>query len=202
MAHEGLWEQLVERDGSKTAQNASCSYFTDPEGYVVNFLSSDYEVNLRDREIHPVGAESSSAPAGFLQQLCILAYLLNAKDIPLASKLVRGESFPGGQFFFRGIHCLPTEKLEKAFGHCPEHLHEVSQQFDAQSQQYGDASVELRIFPRVPITIVIWAADEEFGARASILFDETASQQIPLDALWTAVSLAVDVLIRARVEGD
>jgi len=202
MAHEGLWEQLVQHDGSKTAQNAGCQYVSDAERYVIDFLNTGYVVNLRDREIYPVRTESPLAAAGFLEQLCILAYLLNAKDIPLAGKLVRAESFPGGQFFFRGVHGLPTEQLEEAFGRRPERLHEVSQQFDAQPQQYGDASVELRIFPRVPITIVIWAADEEFGARASILFDQTAADQLPLDALLTAVSLAVDALVGHGAEGD
>ena len=47
------------------------------------------------------------------------------------------------------------------------------------------------------MTFVIWAGDEEFAARASILFDRTAGEQLPLDALWTAVNLAVKTLIKA-----
>jgi hypothetical protein len=53
------------------------------------------------------------------------------------------------------------------------------------------------VFPRVPLTIVIWRRDEEFAARASILFDQTAAAQLPLDALLAAVNLTVDALVNA-----
>jgi hypothetical protein len=152
-------------------------------------------VNLADREIFP--AEPGSPPARFIQQLCILAYLINAKDLPAADKLVTAESLPGGQFFFRGPHSLPTDKLERTFGSQPERLYEAAKQFDAKRCEFGDASVQLYVLPRIPITAVIWRADEEFPARASILFDQTAAAQLPLDALQAAVNLAVEALAKA-----
>ena len=114
MAHEGLWEQLVKLDGIKTAQRAKCQYLTDPERYILNILKTEYIVNLSDRAIFSYQADSQQKPAEFLEQLCLMAYLINAQDLPLANKLVRAETLPGGQFFFRGLHSLPTEKLEKA----------------------------------------------------------------------------------------
>jgi hypothetical protein len=42
---------------------------------------------------------------------------------------------------------------------------------------------------------VIWQKDEEFDARASILFDQTAASHLPLDALLVAVNLTVDALV-------
>jgi len=47
---------------------------------------------------------------------------------------------------------------------------------------------------------VIWRGCEEFAARASILFDQTAESQMPLDALLASVNLAVDALIKASEE--
>jgi len=49
----------------------------------------------------------------------------------------------------------------------------------------------------VPMTIVVWGRDEEFEARASILFDGTAADQLPLDALLAAVNLCVKALSEA-----
>jgi hypothetical protein len=49
----------------------------------------------------------------------------------------------------------------------------------------------------LPITFVIWGSDEEFDARASILFDKTAPSQLPLDALLAAVNLTAKALISA-----
>jgi hypothetical protein len=52
----------------------------------------------------------------------------------------------------------------------------------------------------VPLTMVLWRRSEEFEARASILFDETAASHLPLDALLAAVNLTVDALIKTATE--
>jgi len=200
MVHEGLWEQLEKLDYAETAQRAKCEYLPDIECHIIKLLNTEYTVDLSYKKIYSRPEDSIQKPAGFLEELCLLAYLINAKDIPLAEKLVRAEALPGGQFFFRGIHKLPAEKLEKAFGTHPQVLLEVSEQFNAQECEYGDASISLFIFPRLPLTIVIWGGDEEFEARASILFDQTAASQMPLDALLASVNLVVDSLIKAIVK--
>jgi hypothetical protein len=198
MSNEGLWEQLQKLDGAETAQRAKCEYLSDKEHYIINLLNVEYTVNLIDKKIYSNTEGSPAKPASFLEELCLLAYLINAKEIPPANKLVRAESLPGGQFFFRGIHKLPSEKLEKAFGTNPQALLQASEQFSAQKCEYGDVSVSLFILPRLPLTIVIWRGDEEFAARASILFDQTAAFQMPLDALLAAVNLTVDGLMKAN----
>ena len=131
---------------------------------------------------------------GFLEKLCLLAYLINAKDLPPAGKLVNGLALPGGQFFFRGVHCLPTEKLEQVFGDRPETLLDAAKPLGAKPCEFGGASILLNLLPRLPVTMVLWGRCEEFEARASILFDKTAADQLPLDALLAAVNLAVKAL--------
>jgi len=200
MAHEGLWEQLDKLDGTKTAQRAKCQYLTSPERYIVTLMNAEYVVNLSDRNIFSAQSGSPQEPAEFLEQLCILAYLINAQDLPLADKLVGAETLPGGQFFFRGLHSLPTKKLEQAFGNRPEALHHISEQFGAEICEFGDASIRLYVLPRLPLTIVIWRRCEEFDARASILFDQTAASQLPLDALLAAADLTAEALAKAATE--
>ncbi len=202
MAHEGLWEQLDKLDGQKTAKRAKCQYRSSPERHVITLLNTEYVVNLSDKEIFSEQSGSPPVAAEFLEQLCILTYLINAQDLALANKLARPETLPGGQFFFRGLHSPPTEKLESAFGQCPERLYEVSERFGAKRCEFGDASIELYVLPRIPLTIVIWRSDEEFGARASILFDQTAGTHLPLDALGAVVNLAVEALVKAATDSD
>ncbi|MHC4423806.1 MAG: DUF3786 domain-containing protein [Planctomycetota bacterium] len=200
MANEELWQQLCELDGEQTAQRAKCQYLTDPERYLITLLNTEYVVNLSDRQIFP--SQPGSEPAEFLEQLCLLAYLINTKDLPLADKLVTAESLPGGAFFFRGPHMLPTQKLEETFGDKPDLLYKAGTSLNAKKYDFGDASVQLLVLPRIPLTFVIWAGDEEFDARASILFDETAGSHLLLDALLAAVNLAVDALVKAVEESS
>ncbi len=193
MAHEGLWEQLGKLDPKLTAKRAKCRYISEQGRYVLRLLDKEYAVDTKAREIFSVDAKQGKK--SFLEKLVILAYLINAKDLPLANKLVKAQALPSGQFFFRGLHGLPTEKLEKAFGKCPEDLHQITEQLDAKQCEFGDASIELYVLPRIPLTIVIWQSDDEFPARASILFDQTAAEHLPLDALLAAVELAVEAVI-------
>jgi len=201
MAHEGLWQQLVGLDRQETAKKAKCQYLSGSERYVIALLNTEYVVSLSDKHIFSVEAGSPPGPAGFIEQLCVLAYLINAQDLPLANKLVKAEALPSGQFFFRG-HSLPTKKLEKAFGECPERLYQATEQFNAIRCEFGDASIQLYVLPRIPLTMVVWRECEEFPARASILFDQTASAHMPLDALHAVVNLAVDVVIRAAEQNN
>lgn len=195
MAHEDLWEQLKKLSGQQTAQRAKCRYLSNPARYVVTMLNTEYVVDLSKMKIYPIGSAPDEGATDFLEQLCLLAYLINAKDLPPADILVNANTLPAGQFFFRGIHSLPTGKLEKAFGDCPSRLYEVSAQFGAKRCEFGDVSIRLHILPRVPLTVVLWGQCEEFPARASILFDKSAADQLPLDALLAAVNVTLDAFL-------
>ena len=194
MANEGLWKQLVRLKCAQTARRADCGYLNESNQYVLKLLNIDYTVDIPSQKIYSTKPGSPPTHAKYLEELCILSYLINAKEIPLADKLVRAEALTGGQFFFRGLHKLPTEKLTKVYGDCPENLYEVSRRLDTKKCEYGDASISLFVLPRIPLTIILWRKCEEFEARASILFDQTASSQLPLDALLVAVNLAVKAL--------
>ena len=197
MAHEGLWEQLDNLDCQTAAQRAKCEYLDDPPRYVISLLNTEYVVDLSGKQIFSTQSSPPPIPAGFIEQLCLLAYLINAKEVPPANKFVKVENLPSGQFFFRGLHSLPTKKLEEAFGKSPELLYKASERFDCRKCEFGDASIELYGLPRIPLQIIIWGSDEEFDARASILFDQTAGTHIPLDALGALANLAVEALVKA-----
>jgi hypothetical protein len=194
MANEGLWQQLLKLDGRETAQRAKCQYLPNPQRYVTMLLNREYIVNLPEKKVLP--AVGRPVEAGFTEELCILTYLINSKDLPVANKLKTAQELPEGQFFFRGLHKLATEELEEAFGKYPKRLYDVTDRFGAKRCDFGDASIELYVLPRIPLTVVIWRGDEEFGARASVLFDETAALQLPLDALWAAANLAIKTLAK------
>ena len=186
---EGLWRQLTPLDATEVARRAACEYDPDRGHYVINLLDKTYEVYPATEEIRLGGTETGEP--NFMAQLCILSYLINAKELALAGKLIQGRGLPGGDFFFRGVHSLPTAELEETFGDCPEKFREAAVSLGGTMGKYGDASAVFTPLPRVPITMIVWGKDEEFEARASILFDETVGKHLPLDALLALVGLLV-----------
>lgn len=187
--HEQLWSKLSQLDGNQTAIRSKCRFDADAGIYMIDLLSTQFHVDPDQRKIYQ--CENPDEDSGFVEQLCILAYLINSSEILPANKLVNGDKLDSGQFFFRGPHQLPTGKLEELFGDDPNLLIEGGRAVKAKELEYGDTSIEIPVFPRLSVVFVVWGRDEEFDARASILFDETATRQLPLDALGAAVQLAI-----------
>jgi len=193
--HEHYWEQLAGRDRNEIALRAGCTYTAESDCLAILLLNRLYQVDLANGTIRPATETTERTEAGFIEQLCILAYLVHAKDLPRTGRLVRAEKLDAGGFFFRGSHRLPVEKLEKAFGSDPQQLHQAGRMLKALPQAFGDAAIEISVLPRIPLTIIIWAADEEFPARASILFDQSVAEQLPLDVLYAAAKLTIATVV-------
>lgn len=189
--HEKLWDQLISKDLLQISECSGCRYLPDLGQFNLTLLGQECGVALSERRVFVLNENGHEIRASFLEELCILAYLLNSSKRPLSGKLVAAEKLEAGQFFFRGPHVLPTEKLESAFGNDPSRLLDAGVRCGAKKVSFGDAGIELLALPRIPIVFVVWGRDDEFAARASVLFDETVSQQIPLDALGALVNLAV-----------
>ena len=193
--HEKLWKKLLDSDNHEdTARRAGCLWKPGVQQFAIKFLNSDYTVDLSTERI----TDNSNNSTGFLEQLCILAYLIDAEPVEFSGELVKAELLPGGQFFFRGPHCLPDDKVLKAFGRNPELLYSASEELNASKCEFGDASVEVLILPRVSAVFIVWGEDDEFPARSSILFDSEVYRQLPLDALWTSVNLTVRFMLNQK----
>ena len=193
--HEQFWERLAGLPREETAKRAQCRYLAECDSFAISLLNTEYVVDPVRRTIRVAAESREDREAGYSQQLCILAYLVNARDLPRADQLVGVERLDPGGFFFRGSHRLPVEKLANAFGPDPRLLHEAGRMLDAVPRAFGDASIELLVLSRIPVTLVIWAADDEFPARASILFDQNATVQLPLDVLFAGAALTINVVL-------
>ncbi len=102
----------------------------------------------------------------------------------------------GGDFFFRGPHAFELGHLEEKFGWDKEGFLQTGLRLGGQQQHSADAGFTLPALPRIPLTYVLWCADEEFPAKINVLFDASAEQQLPLDMLWVLVNLTSKQLLR------
>jgi hypothetical protein len=193
--HDGLWDKIDALSAAEISERLGVSCSTAFEGFEITFIYRIFQVNIKRREIHRVDQAGELVFAEFLEQLCILSYLIHAQNGPLAGKLVKGEQLEAGQFFFRGHHSLPVQDLVDAFGDDPKKLMTVQENLGGRVRDYGDVAIEIMVLPDTPVTFIVWGADDEFPASGSILFDETVARQLPLDALLAAVNLAMKLAV-------
>jgi hypothetical protein len=192
------WKDLLQLDPLEVQKKSLASYDDGSRKYVLRVLNVYYDVMLEDRAVMPRAEGNASIPdLGLDFRIMVLDYLANCSEMSLSGRLVSGAQLKGGEFFFRGTHGLELDALVNAFGKKTEQFKNLGLSLGGKGLELGDVSLQLLVLPKVPIAYVLWAADEEFSARVSVLFDSTADSMLHLDTLRTAVTTANKFLLAA-----
>lgn len=127
--------------------------------------------------------------------LSLLWYMVKASDAMPCGKLIKPSGMSGGDIFFRGSHVLPLESIAKKYAHDRRAFRERGLLHGGRAVEYGDVAIELSAFAKIPITVIFWLADEEWDARADLLFDSTALNHLPIDVLWSIAMMSVLIFL-------
>jgi hypothetical protein len=181
--HSALWEDLLRADHEDVCHRSGAQFDEASGSYLLDFLHERYRIEPNSRLIEPVAGPVPTEGPTIDLQVIFITYLLSAREIPLADKLVAGSSLKGGQWFFQGSHAFPLEPLLERYGRDVEGFLNRGLSLGGVQERYGDVSVRFTALPRVPVFMVLWRGDEEFPSRLSVLFDATIDQHLPLDAI-------------------
>ncbi|MCG2814115.1 MAG: DUF3786 domain-containing protein [Thermodesulfovibrionales bacterium] len=193
---EKAWEDLNSLNLSDVCRKARVFYDRE-NSYILKSFGMDFSVHPAKRDIKNIQPEGEIIlkKYSYFFNISALYYLINAKDIPLSGKLVKPAGLKGGEIFFRGSHVLPLEKIAERYGNDKAGFIEKGKNLNGNIMNYGDASVELLPLPRIPVTLILWLSDDEFPARADLLFDSTCEQRLPLDIIWSIAMMSVLVVL-------
>jgi len=192
-AQEQAWHALAGLDPKTVCERAAVAYAAESGGYTCPSLGQDVAVDVARHRLtceSPTGALLLGR-LGYFSRISILHYLVHAQSLPVSGRLVAPGDLASGQLYFRGSHILPTDRVAKAYGDSPERFLARGRALGGQAITYGDASVRLFPLPRVPVVVVLWRGDDEFPARASLLFDATCEAHLAADVLWSTAMFSV-----------
>ena len=65
----------------------------------------------------------------------------------------------------------------------------------------GDVSFVFKAFPKVIMAFALWLSDEEFPARAVLLYDGNSGCQAALDVVWAMALTACLRLLSFKPQG-
>ncbi len=136
-------------------------------------LGQDIFISLSDRKIFSKSTLGKLLvdALGEYSRLSILRYLIHAIDLLLSGQLVRPSDLSGGDIFIRGTHVLPLDKTAEYFSHNVDEFLRIGKSLGGSQLDYGDMSLEIFPFPRVPVVLIVWSGYEEFAPKSSLLFD-------------------------------
>ena len=194
---EQAWQMLSQSAFIDVCRDAKADFDESSGHYALVMFNSKILISPGNRKIwgDSRAADLLLNKLPHYSRLSALRYLIEAKNIPLSGNLVNPREVNGGLIFSQGSHMLPLDKIVEKYKGNVKAFVQRGITLGGEQSDYGDASVRLFPFPRVPAVILIWKQDKEFPARADILFDSTCSQHLPTDIIWSTAMMSILVLL-------
>jgi hypothetical protein len=196
---EKAWDILLGLDAKDVTTNAKAVFDSYDSTYALTCFGQDIRISLKDRMIFSKSRLGALlvASLGHYSRLSILRYLIHAIDLPLSGQLVRPSDLPGGDIFTKGTHILPLDKAAAYFSNHSNEFLTAGENLGGTQGDYGDMSLNILPFPRVPVVLIVWLGDEEFPSTASLLFDSSCVSHLPPDIIWSTSMMAVEMMLES-----
>lgn len=131
------------------------------------------------------------------KEATLLYYLANGDGTTPANRWVSFHDLPNGMFYAQAFQGYSGNRLAGYFVNNVEAFQQAAHVLGGQRVELGDATYAFWPLPRVGLAAQYWRGDDEFAARATILFDASASHYLPTDGLAVLGSQLVSKLIKA-----
>ena len=191
------WEILSGMKPDLVCKGASATYDPSSATYTIRCFGMEFKVCAGDRTIasESPGSDVLLGKLSYFFRLSLLWYMVGAREVSCTGALASLQSLKGGDIFTRGSHVLPLEPVAQKYRADKKGFLEKGISLAGESVPLGDASLRLYPLPRVPVVVVLWLEDEEFPARADLLFDSTCQLQIPTDIIWSVAMMSLLVML-------
>jgi len=131
------------------------------------------------------------------QQALFLYYLLTADGSPLTGKWVSFADLPNGRMYNAAFQGYSGDEVVKTFGMDLDGFKSTCFKTDGSQVDIGSASFVFQALPRVPLMLTYWLGDEDFPSSCKVLFDESASHYLPIDACAVLGSMLTQRVTRS-----
>lgn len=191
------WETLSCIDPEKVIKNACVSFDAGSRIYRLESFGRLFDVDIEKRQIRSIteDGELFLTKLAYFFRLSALWYLVKAVEAVPTEKLVKPSGLSGGDIFFKGSHVLPLDAVAKKYAQNKDGFIEKGLLMGGRNVNYGDSAIELYPFPRIPVTTILWLADEEWDSRFDLLFDNTCIMHLPIDILWSVAMMSVLIFV-------
>ena len=187
------WALLAGLDPAEVCVRTAATFETAAGRYALPSFGQIVHVSPVSRIVTSASPEGERLVSRFqhFSTLSILWYLIRARDIPPSQRLVGPADTQAGAIYFNGSHVLPLDRIATRYGNDRSGFLQKGEALKGEPMSFGDASLRLRPFPRLPVVLILREADDEFPASMDLLFDSTGEQQVPADILWSSAMLTL-----------
>jgi hypothetical protein len=190
IACEGLKKKQPEEIAINTGATFDCKNYC----LIIKYLNSEYSISCSTGEVTNL---DSKEQVTVNVKVLILHYLINADGKPLSGNFISFKEISGGgSIYFQTFQKRAIIPLINTFSKDCTSLYYANKKLGGEKDKFGHASVTIKIFPKVPVTYVVWQGDEEVPDSGTILFDESISGYLPTEDIVLAASYGTYELMK------
>jgi hypothetical protein len=194
LSYKFACEQLARTSDIEEQCRKSGARYLGSHEVVINYLNQPYHITITDCRVL---LGDTKTEASLRDKILILHYFTLAKGTPATGKLITYKQLQGGVSYFPAFSQRTISPLVKNFGRRPELLRKTAAKLGGCEADYGDVSVTISAFDRVPITLVLWKGDEEVAPNANILFDANISDYLCTEDVTVLTETIVWKLVKS-----
>ena len=201
-AYEQAWKlalrelsQIDDLEGQCRKSGARLELVSNKRVITLDYLNQPYLITLPEAEIRAVSGQEPVSPR---EKLLVLHYFIRARGSALTGDKITYKELPDGAGYFPVFYKRAIKPLVDNFGQQPQRLLEAAGKFGGQRAGFGDVAVAIDAFSRVPVTLVLWAGDDELQPEGSILFDGNITDYLSAEDVTVLCETISWSLVRAR----
>jgi len=116
------------------------------------------------------------------QLAMLLYYLVIADGSPLTGKWVSLAELPDGRTYNTAFQGYSGNEIVKTFGLDLDGFKTACKKEKGKPVEMGSASFVFQALPHIPLMLTYWVGDEDFPSSCKVLFDESVSHYLPIEA--------------------
>jgi len=128
------------------------------------------------------------------ERILVLHYLLGQEGKTDSAELVPFKLLPGALAYDPAYQNRGPKRLARLFGANPDKLIHAAKLLGGFAASLGDVSLTVPVFPKVPVTIVLYLADEEFSASAKIFYRRDITNYLSVEDVAVLAGIVVSKL--------
>jgi hypothetical protein len=197
-AHELAYFKACENlrcwDPVDMAASSGSSFVGSLSSFRLKYVDEEYKIDFPSGDVTYANKFGTVAIS---EKIVLLHYLIRASGLEPRNSWISFREIPaGGMVYYAPFTKRVTNYLVEVFGEKPYLLLEAGKMLGGWVMNGRGFGVKINVLPRLPIVFAVWAGDDEFSPRGTVLFDATASSYLSPEDLVVAASFAVKQLAK------
>ncbi len=158
------------------------------DGFDLEYFGKPCRVSIPEFEFSPTHLSLG-------EKILILHYLTSDGSVENNPPPATFEGLRGGMFYFETFRKRGPERVLNDFREDPALLSRIAGLQGWTQGEAGDVSIVIPVLPLIDLTVVYYAADEEFPAEVKFLFRKDITSLLPLEDIAALGGFAATRLV-------